>query len=78
MAPQEIPQKAPYLIDEEPGRKAWCSCGLSKKQPYCDGSHSTTAMRPVIVQIDEACKVAWCGCKHSEKAPFCDGSHNKL
>ena len=20
----------------------WCACGLSKKQPFCDGSHSGT------------------------------------
>ena len=78
MATPEIPQKTPYVIDEQPGRKAWCACGLSKNQPYCDGAHAAVGMRPMIVQLDEPAKVAWCGCKHSAKAPFCDGSHNKL
>ena len=24
-------------------RYSWCSCGLSKKEPLCDGSHKETA-----------------------------------
>ena len=76
--PKKIPQKIPYVIDEQPGKKAWCACGLSNKQPYCDGSHKGTGMTPVIVEITEARKVAWCGCKYSERAPFCDGSHAEL
>ena len=25
----------------------WCACGLSKSQPFCDGSHSRTDITPV-------------------------------
>ncbi|MBI2943654.1 MAG: CDGSH iron-sulfur domain-containing protein [Candidatus Wallbacteria bacterium] len=25
----------------------WCACGLSRVQPYCDGSHKSTPFRPV-------------------------------
>lgn len=67
----------PIILDMKPGKYAWCACGLSKKDPFCDGSHEAKAMRPVIVQIDEEKKVAWCGCKRSENKPFCDGSHSK-
>lgn len=76
----KICQKAPYVIDEKPGKVAWCSCGQSAKQPYCDGSHSrlNTGMSPIIVEITEAKRVAWCGCKHSATKPFCDGGHKKL
>jgi CDGSH-type Zn-finger protein len=24
----------------------WCACGISKKQPFCDGSHSGTKFKP--------------------------------
>jgi CDGSH-type Zn-finger protein len=35
-----VAQKAPYSIDVKVGKKyAWCACGLSKNQPFCDGSH---------------------------------------
>ena len=74
----EVPQKVPYVMDVEAGNYAWCSCGKSSKQPYCDGSHKGTGFTPVIERVETAKKVAWCGCKHSSKAPFCDGSHNGL
>ena len=34
------PQKKPYKIFVEKGKTYfWCSCGLSLKQPFCNGSH---------------------------------------
>lgn len=73
-------QNGPYVVNETPGRKAWCSCGESVKQPYCDGSHArlNTGKKPVIVEITEAKTVAWCGCKQSGNKPYCDGTHSKL
>ena len=74
----KIVQKKPYLVDEKSGKKAFCSCGLSKKDPYCDASHKGTRLSPKIVKITEDRKVAWCGCKNSKKGAFCDGSHKNL
>jgi CDGSH iron-sulfur domain-containing protein 3 len=73
-------QKAPYVIEEQPGKKFWCACGHSAKQPYCDGSHARlqTGISPIPVDITEAKKVAWCGCKQSKNKPFCDGTHRSL
>ncbi|MBI5200377.1 MAG: CDGSH iron-sulfur domain-containing protein [Elusimicrobia bacterium] len=74
------PQKAPYVKEEAAGTKAWCSCGHSKNQPYCDGSHGreNTGMRPVVFNFTEPKKVAWCGCKKTKTPPFCDGTHKTL
>lgn len=78
MAEAHIAQKKPYVVEETPGKRAWCACGLSAKQPYCDGSHKTTEFKPIIVTIEKAGKVFWCGCKHSANAPYCDGTHSTL
>ncbi|MBI3315106.1 MAG: CDGSH iron-sulfur domain-containing protein, partial [Candidatus Omnitrophica bacterium] len=32
----------PYVMTLKPGRYVWCACGRSQKQPFCDGSHSST------------------------------------
>lgn len=80
MSEPRMAQKGPYVVDETPGRKSWCACGYSEKQPYCDGAHVKlkTGMTPVAVDIAEAKKVAWCGCKRSGRKPYCDGTHTKL
>jgi mannose-6-phosphate isomerase-like protein (cupin superfamily)/CDGSH-type Zn-finger protein len=56
----------------------WCACGLSKKQPYCDGSHQGTGILPVRYKPAGYEEVLFCGCKRTADAPFCDGSHNSL
>lgn len=78
MSEPNVPQKSPYLIDVEPGKYWWCSCGKSSKQPFCDGSHKGSDFHPVKVEFTEAKKVAFCGCKNSKNKPFCDGSHRNL
>lgn len=73
-----IPQKAPYGVDLEAGTYWWCTCGNSKNQPWCDGSHKGSSFIPHKVDIAES-KTYWvCGCKHTGAKPFCDGSHKGL
>jgi CDGSH-type Zn-finger protein len=55
----------------------WCSCGLSSKQPFCDGSHRNSEFSPVKFIADETKKMFFCTCKQTNNQPFCDGSHNK-
>ena len=45
----------PMVIEETPGKKAYCQCGLSAKLPYCDGAHARegTGLAPVVVEITD-------------------------
>jgi CDGSH-type Zn-finger protein len=79
MEKAKIAQKAPYEQEMEAGKKyAWCACGHSKNQPYCDGRHMGTGITPVIGKMEEKETVYFCGCKQTNTPPFCDGSHNDL
>ena len=77
----ETPVRAsdsPFAEDLEEGKTYyWCSCGLSQKQPYCDGSHKGTTFTPVEYTCDFDETVYFCGCKQTESAPMCDGSHSQ-
>ena len=74
-----IAQKSPYAVNVEAGKSyAWCACGLSKNQPFCDGSHKGTGCTPKIFKADKAETVYFCGCKHSKASATCDGSHKSL
>lgn len=78
MAEPTCAQKAPYGIDLAAGDYFWCACGLSKKQPFCDGSHKGTEFTPKKFTITQAEKKWLCGCKQTRNAPFCDGTHKAL
>lgn len=75
-----IAQRKPYFVELQQGRTYyWCSCGRSKRQPFCDGSHAGTDFQPVAYTPQEAREeVLFCGCKQTCQKPFCDGSHNNL
>jgi CDGSH-type Zn-finger protein len=66
----------PYEVNLEAGRKyAWCACGRSKAQPFCDGSHKGTGLSPVVFTADKSESVFLCGCKRTAGRPLCDGTH---
>lgn len=72
-------QKAPYRVTLEAGRRyAWCACGRSAKQPFCDGSHKEVGLAPVVFTAEETKDVSLCGCKQTGNRPYCDGTHSTL
>lgn len=78
MGEPRIASRQPFVQKVRPGTYWWCACGLSKEQPFCDGSHKGTGFAPVKVEVDTERTVAWCGCKHSGSGAFCDGTHARL
>ena len=69
----------PYPIDVEAGKSYfWCACGLSKNQPFCDGTHKDSGFTPVKFEATESKTVYFCGCKTTKNQPLCDGSHKQI
>ncbi len=56
----------------------YCTCGRSKNQPFCDGSHQGTSFAPMQFTAEQDGIFHLCQCKHTKQPPFCDGSHLKL
>jgi CDGSH-type Zn-finger protein len=70
---------APIVLDETPGKKAYCQCGHSANLPYCDGAHAreNTGVAPFVTEVGEPGKKAICQCHRSGSLPWCDGTHSK-
>jgi len=78
-APSPSTSSKPFLVSLEKGKRyAWCACGLSQNQPFCDGAHGQTDDKPVIFTAEKTEDVLLCGCKRTKNAPVCDGSHNNI
>ena len=72
---------SPIALNLEPGTYSWCSCGRSKNQPFCDGSHNgppATGCEPIELVIEMPKRCSLCTCKQSKIAPICDGTHKML
>lgn len=79
MSKPEIAAKTPFAVDVEKGKHYWwCSCGKSKSQPFCDGSHKGSEFTPVKYTAEQSKAVYFCGCKNSANGALCDGSHKSL
>ncbi|CAD5233848.1 unnamed protein product [Bursaphelenchus xylophilus] len=75
-------QKKPFRVELEENRTyAYCTCGHSKKQPFCDGTHKEpgcTTLRPLRFVPNQTGFAFLCGCKHTKTPPLCDGTHKTI
>lgn len=79
MNKSHIAAKQPAEVELKAGKSyAWCACGLSSNQPFCDGSHSQGDLRPKIFKPEKDGTVWLCQCKQTSNPPYCDGTHNTL
>jgi len=79
MTKAKIADTKPIAVNLEAGEDYyWCSCGQSRNQPFCDGSHRGTEFKPVPFKVGEAQEAYLCQCKRTANSPFCDGAHARL
>jgi CDGSH-type Zn-finger protein/mannose-6-phosphate isomerase-like protein (cupin superfamily) len=79
MAEPVVAGTKPHLVELKAGRAyAWCACGRSRRQPFCDGSHEGTGLVPLRFTADSDREAVLCACKRTASPPFCDGTHNSL
>lgn len=78
--PGHVYDKKPFKYHCQAGRVYnWCTCGWSRTQPFCDGTHSNRKMKITHMPMRFECKETkdywFCQCKRTKNRPFCDGSH---
>ena len=81
----KVAQRGPYAIEVEAGKQYYyCTCGHSRSQPFCDGSHNAvnsehgTEFKPTKYEAETTDTVYFCGCRRTDNGIFCDGTHNRL
>ncbi len=74
-----IADNKPIKVNLSKGQEYYfCTCGKSKGQPFCDGSHAGTSFTPKAFTPDNDEEAFLCACKHTANAPYCDGTHKKF
>ena len=74
-----IADNSPVKVSLEVGKEYfYCTCGRSKTQPFCDGSHEGTSFTPLVFTVKATTQKWICACKYTKNPPYCDGSHQKF
>jgi glutamate synthase domain-containing protein 2/CDGSH-type Zn-finger protein len=74
-----IADNKPVKVNLSKGQEYhFCTCGRSRSQPFCDGSHAGTEFTPRVIVSDEDQEAYLCACKHTSNPPFCDGTHARF
>ncbi len=76
---QVVAENKPIGVELKAGETYyWCRCGRSKNQPFCDGSHKVTKIKPMKFTAEEDGKAWLCQCKQTLNQPYCDGHHKQV
>lgn len=79
MSQPVIADNRPVKVTLKEGEQyAFCVCGRSESQPFCDGSHQGTEFTPKMFAAKEDGEAFLCQCKQTGDAPFCDGTHKNF
>ena len=79
MGNKQVAGKAPKMEQLEKDKiYAWCECGKSENQPWCNGAHQGGEFKPKVFKAEESKTAALCMCKQSKNPPYCDGAHMGL
>ncbi|WP_226865249.1 CDGSH iron-sulfur domain-containing protein [Microbulbifer taiwanensis] len=79
MAGPLVANHPPQRVHLEAGETYFfCVCGRSATQPFCDGSHKVTDLKPLKFTVQESGDFWLCCCKHTHNRPFCDGHHKQF
>jgi len=79
MEEAKVAGKSPQMEELESGKTyAWCACGHSSNQPWCNGAHKGSGLAPNVFKAENSSSAAMCMCKQTNNPPYCDGSHNSL
>ncbi|MCL4150606.1 UNVERIFIED_CONTAM: hypothetical protein GTU68_019213 [Idotea baltica] len=83
--------KNPVIADNKPVKVEltegeeyyFCTCGKSKNQPFCDGSHAGTGFKPKSFVAEETGDAYLCRCKYSNVvcktiSAFVTGTHKQV
>ncbi|WP_404297096.1 CDGSH iron-sulfur domain-containing protein [Halomonas sp.] len=74
-----IADNQPKQVSLEEGKKyAFCACGHSQTQPFCDGSHKGKGLSPKVFVAEEGGEAYLCQCKQTGNTPWCDGTHKQF
>ncbi|NWR79641.1 CISD3 protein, partial [Centropus unirufus] len=66
------PGTEPFPVQLRAGKLyAWCACGHSQRQPFCDGAHRKAApgVSPLRFTPQEDGPALLCGCKRTRSPP---------
>ena len=75
---QTVTKEAATLTLTKGENYLWCACGRSANQPFCDGSHHGSKIKPQKFTAKLTGEVRLCNCKKTAKGPFCDDTHLNL